>query len=148
MNSVHLKNMLRIKKVHDNAVLPKRANTSDAGYDLSSVDSLVIPPQSTALVSTGIAMAVPPGTYGRVAPRSGLAAKHSIGVGAGVVDSGFRGEVKVVLFNHDKERSFAVHAGDRIAQLILECIQTPEVEVCDDLDETARGSGGFGSTGV
>jgi dUTP pyrophosphatase len=140
--------MLRIKKIHENAVLPRRANSSDAGYDLSSVESIVIPPQSTAVVSTGLAVAVPPGTYGRVAPRSGLAAKHSIGVGAGVVDGGFRGELKVVLFNHDIERSFAVRPGDRIAQLVLECIRTPDVEVCDELDDTTRGSGGFGSTGV
>lgn len=140
--------MLCIKKLHQAAVMPRRANSTDAGYDLSSIESLVIPPQSMALVSTGLAIAVPSGTYGRVAPRSGLAVKHSISVGAGVVDAGYRGEVKVVLFNHHKDCDFVVNPGDRIAQLVLECIQTPEVMECDDLDETERGGDGFGSSGV
>ena len=139
--------MLRVKKLDQNAVIPRRALPSDAGYDLSSTDSTLIPPQSMALVSTGLSIAVPPGTYGRVAPRSGLAVKHSISVGAGVVDGGYRGEVKVVLFNHDAERAFLVNRGDRIAQLVLECIQTPDVLECEDLDDTERGEGGFGSTG-
>ena len=140
--------MLKVKKLGKTAILPKRANDSDAGYDISSDQSLTIPPRSKALVLTGLSISVPPGTYGRVAPRSGLAVNHSIDVGAGVIDAGYRGEVKVLLFNHDPQQSFKINRGDRIAQLILECIQTPDVVECDDLDETERGSGGFGSTGV
>jgi dUTP pyrophosphatase len=141
--------MLYVKKVHSDAQIPRRANVTDAGYDLSSVETLVIPPASMAIVSTGLVITVPHGTYGRIAPRSGLAVKHSICVGAGVVDQGYRGEVKVVLFNHHKYREFRIHPGDRIAQLVLECIQTPPVIESDVLnDVTDRGSAGFGSTGV
>lgn len=139
--------ILKVKKLDEKAVIPRRANVSDAGYDLSSIESLVIPPRSMRLVSTGLAVEVPPGSYGRVAPRSGLAVKQCIDVGAGVIDAGYRGEVKVVLFNHDAQRDFKIEVGDRIAQLILECIRTPDVMECEELNETARGSGGFGSTG-
>lgn len=138
--------MLRIQRLHPLAVLPRRATDDAAGYDLTTIQSCDIRPGETAILSTGLAMAVPRGTYGRIAPRSGLAAKYSLGVGAGVVDGGYRGEVKVVLYNHGKE---TVHlaTGDRIAQLVLEKIMCPEVVECDTLDATARGVGGFGSTG-
>ena len=139
--------MLRVQKIHPAARIPRRETPDAAGYDLASVEAVEIPPHGTAIISTGLAMAVPDGTYGRIAPRSGLAAKHSIGVGAGVVDGGYRGEVKVVLFNHGNQR-FTVQPGDRIAQLILERIAVPDVVACDALDETERGHGGFGSTGV
>jgi deoxyuridine 5'-triphosphate nucleotidohydrolase len=99
------------------------------------------------MLKTDIAIAVPLGTYGRVAPRSGLALKHGIDVGAGVIDEDYRGNVGVILFNHS-DVDFIVAAGDRVAQLILEKIETPDVEVVDDLSETVRGGGGFGSTGV
>lgn len=99
------------------------------------------------MVPTGLALACPPGTYARVAPRSGLAVKHFIDTGAGVVDEDYRGEVGVVLFNH-ADTDFQVKAGDRVAQLILERIATPPVAEVDDLDATDRGAGGYGSTGV
>lgn len=99
-----------------------------------------------ALVSTGISIAVPAGTYGRVAPRSGLASKHSIDVGAGVIDADYRGEVRILLFNFG-DADFHVKAGDRVAQLVLERICTPEVQVVERLEESVRGDGGFGSTG-
>lgn len=137
---------LRVRKIHPEAALPRRETSDAAGYDLASVDGVEIPPHGTAIVATGLAVAVPPGTYGRVAPRSGLAAKHSIGVGAGVIDAGYRGEIKVVLFNHGV-RSFVVRPGDRIAQLILECVMCPPVVEHDTLDQTERGDNGFGSTG-
>lgn len=92
-------------------------------------------------------MAIPSGYYGRVAPRSGLAVKHFIDVGAGVIDEDYRGPLGVVLFNHG-QNDFAVKKGDRIAQLLLEKIATPDIEVVEDLDETERGAGGFGSTGI
>jgi len=97
-------------------------------------------------VPTGISVALPPGCYGRIAPRSGIALKHAIDVGAGVIDSDYRGEVKVLLFNHSDD-AFAVHIGDRIGQLICEqCLIVPIVEV-PELDSTERGAQGFGSTG-
>lgn len=98
-------------------------------------------------MKTDLSIAIPLGTYARVAPRSGLAWKNFIDVGAGVVDYDYRGNVGVILFNHGKE-DFVIKRGDRVAQLILEKIATPDVVEVDDLDETDRGAGGFGSTGV
>ena len=98
-------------------------------------------------METGLAVALPAGTYARIAPRSGLAIRNFINVGVGVVDSDYRGEIKVVLFNHSAE-DFKVQVGDRIAQLILERIETPQVKKVATLDDTNRGAGGFGSTGI
>ncbi|PHT29080.1 Deoxyuridine 5'-triphosphate nucleotidohydrolase [Capsicum baccatum] len=137
----------RVKKLSENAVLPSRASPLSAGYDLSSAVETKVPAKGKALVPTDLSIAVPQGTYARIAPRSGLAWKHSIDVGAGVIDADYRGPVGVVLFNHS-EVDFEVKAGDRIAQLIVQKIVTPDVEEVDDLDSTVRGSGGFGSTGV
>ena len=138
---------LLVKKCRDNAVLPVRKTALAAGYDLSSCEALTIPPKGTALVKTGLIMACPEGTYGRVAPRSGLALKHSIDVGAGVIDADYRGEVGVILFNFGT-KDFEIKEGDRIAQLVLEKIELSEVWEVAELDETVRGEGGFGSTGV
>jgi dUTP pyrophosphatase len=99
------------------------------------------------MVSTGIAIGIPNGTYGRVAPRSGLAAKHGIDVGAGVIDPDYTGEVKVILFNNS-DNDFEIKKGDRIAQLILEKVLTPEIKELGELAKTLRGEGGFGSTGT
>jgi len=112
---------------------------------VSAVD-VMVPNHGKALVATDISLAIPSGYYGRVAPRSGLAVKHFIDVGAGVIDEDYRGPVGVVLFNFG-EKEFEIKKGDRIAQLILEKIITPEVEEVADLDVTKRGEGGFGSTG-
>jgi dUTP pyrophosphatase len=106
-----------------------------------------VQPRDRTVVPTGIAVAVPGGTYGRVAPRSGLAAKSGIDVGAGVVDADYRGELKVVLFNHSDEPLY-VKPGDRIAQLVLERIACASVHEVDDLDATDRSADGFGSTGA
>lgn len=124
-----------------------RANPSDAGIDLRAAEEVYIPPLSRATVSTGLCLEIPEGHYGRVAPRSGLAHRHGIDVLAGVVDSSYRGEVKVVLHNTDKEESFRVSQGDRIAQLIIERHYNLEFVEVEDLSSTERGSGGFGSTG-
>lgn len=137
---------LLVKKLRAEAVVPSRAHATDAGYDLSSVATVIIQPGKRGLVPTGIACAIPHGTYARVAPRSGLAVKHGIQVGAGVVDSAYRGEVCVVLFNHG-EAVFEVKPGDRVAQLILEKIATPPVSEVDELPPGDRGTAGFGSTG-
>ena len=137
----------KVKKLTPSATLPLRASAGAAGYDLSaSVDTLV-PATGKALVKTDLAMAIPEGHYGRIAPRSGLASKHSIDTGAGVIDVDYRGEVKVLLFNH-AQTEFHVKCGDRIAQLIFEKISTPEVREVEDLDASERGAKGFGSTGI
>lgn len=138
---------LRIKKLSENAIPLSRASPLSAGYDLSSAAETKVPARGKALIPTDLSIAVPEGTYARIAPRSGLAWKNSIDVGAGVIDADYRGPVGVILFNHS-DVDFEVKPGDRIAQLIIQKIVTPEVEQVDDLNATVRGSGGFGSTGV
>ncbi|KAL8554960.1 hypothetical protein ACS0TY_002953 [Phlomoides rotata] len=138
---------LLVKRLSEKAILPSRASPLSAGYDLSSAVETKVPARGKALVPTDLSIAVPEGTYARIAPRSGLALKQSIDVGAGVVDADYRGPVGVILFNHS-DVDFEVKHGDRIAQLIIQKIVTPEVTEVDDLDTTVRGSGGFGSTGV
>ncbi|KAK2660515.1 hypothetical protein Ddye_007048 [Dipteronia dyeriana] len=139
--------LLRVKKLSDKAVLPSRGSPLAAGYDLSSATETKVPARGKALVPTDLSIAIPVGTYARVAPRSGLTWKHSIDVGAGVIDADYRGPVGVILFNHS-DVDFEVKVGDRIAQLIIEKIMTPDVLEVEDLDSTVRGEGGFGSTGV
>lgn len=138
---------LLIKKLSPEATTPTRGSAFAAGYDLYASRPTTIPARGKAVVSTDLSIATPEGTYGRVAPRSGLAAKNFIDTGAGVIDADYRGEVKVLLFNHG-EADFAVSKGDRVAQLVLERIYTPEVVVVEDLEESVRGAGGFGSTGA
>ena len=139
---------LYVKKLSEKAVLPKRGSELAAGWDLAAAEATVIPAKGKALVKTDLAIATPVDCYARIAPRSGLAWKKFIDVGAGVVDADYRGNVGVILFNFSDD-DFAVAEGDRIAQLILEKIdlQADLVSV-DDLPETSRGAGGFGSTGV
>jgi len=138
---------LCVKRLTKDAIIPTRGSDASVGYDLYSTDKIIIPSTHRALVGTGVAILMPNGVYGRVAPRSGLAVKHGIQVGAGVVDPDYTGEVMVVLFNHG-DKDFEVKKGDRIAQLILEKCETPRVEEIGVLEETDRGSGGFGSTGA
>ncbi|KAJ9513347.1 hypothetical protein QJQ45_001387 [Haematococcus lacustris] len=138
---------LRVKKLSEFAIIPTRGSAGAAGYDLSCAHDCVIPARGKELVKTDISIKLPRGTYGRVAPRSGLAVKKFIDTGAGVIDEDYRGPVGVLLFNHS-DQDFAVSRGDRIAQLIVERIATPDVLEVDDLDETLRGAGGFGSTGI
>lgn len=138
---------LKIVRLEPEAKIPVRSNPTDAGADLFSTESVMIHPGERKTVGTGIAMEIPEGFYGRVAPRSGLASKHGVDVLAGVVDSSYRGEVKVVLLNTDKHNTFHVEKGDRIAQLIIEShFNLPFLE-CDSLADSSRGAGGFGSTG-
>ncbi len=138
---------LQVKKLRPEAVLPSRGSEWSAGYDLSSAETVTIAPGSRAVVKTALSIACPAGTYGRVAPRSGLTVMHGIHVGAGVVDADYRGEVGVVLFNLG-QGDFHIKPGDRIAQLILEQIVMVPVEEVVELDQTVRGDGGFGSTGI
>lgn len=117
---------LYVTKLCPEAQLPKRASQSAAGYDLCSSVECVVPAHGKALVPTGLSIAVPPGTYGRVAPRSGLAHKNFIDVGAGVVDEDYRGPLGIILFNFS-DVDFVIKVGDRVAQLVLEKIATPDV---------------------
>lgn len=138
---------LRVKLLNEHAKLPVRGSAGAAGYDLASCESVVVPAGERRIIKTGVSVAVPPGTYGRVAPRSGLAVRQGIDVLAGVIDEDYRGELAVILLNTG-DAPFEVSPGDRVAQLVLERIVTPDTVVVDDLDETARGAAGFGSTGV
>lgn len=139
---------LEVKKLVPEAVLPSRATEGSVGYDLCSIeDDVIMPNGGKACIATGIAVGIPAGYYGRIAPRSGLAVKFGIDVGAGVIDPDYTGEVRVVLFNHGKEELY-VQKGYRIAQLILEKVLTPEVVEVNELSQTERGDGGFGSSGV
>ena len=140
---------LPFKRIHPDAVLPAYAHPSDAGMDLRSVDELVIPPGGRALVHTGLVMALPPLYEAQVRPRSGLALKHGVTVlnAPGTVDSGYRGEVGVILANFG-DVDFPVKKGDKIAQLVIAPVLQPEAMETEVIDETDRGTGGFGSTGV
>ncbi len=138
--------IIRFKQLDSRAVLPRRGSALAAGLDLCSIEDVEIPAKQRAVARTGLAVAIPPGFYGRVAPRSGLAVKQGLDVLAGVIDSDYRGEICCVLYNTSDE-VIALAAGTKICQLILETIITPEAEWVADLDETARGAAGFGSTG-
>ena len=139
-------NTLRFKQLDPRAVLPKRGSALAAGLDVCSIEDLRIEPKQRVIARTGLAVAIPPGFYGRVAPRSGLAAKSGLDVLAGVIDSDYRGEICCLLYNTGDE-AIALPAGSKICQLIVEQIITPDATWASDLDETARGAGGFGSTG-
>lgn len=139
--------VLQVKRLTEFATIPKRGSPLAAGFDLSAAYDIVVPAGGKAIAKTDLAMKIPTTCYGRIAPRSGLAWKKHIDVGAGVIDADYRGNVGVVLFNHSKE-DLNVKRGDRVAQLVLERVSlAPCVEV-DSLDDTVRGAGGFGSTGV
>jgi dUTP pyrophosphatase len=151
--------VLKVKKMHRDSLLPTRGSDKAAGYDVYAYvpdetfddgtvikKEIVIDPKQRKLVGTGLMVIVPEGHYGRVAPRSGLAVKKCVDVAAGVVDEDYRGELKVVLVNNGNY-PFVVRTGDKIAQLICERISYPSIEQIETVDETKRGTGGFGSTG-
>ncbi len=137
---------LEFRKLHPAAKLPTRGSRFAAGLDLSSIDNQTIRAHEHAIVRTGLAVAVPHGFYGRVAPRSGLATKHGLDVLAGVIDSDYRGEILCALINHGDE-PIEIAAGMRIAQLLIEAIVMPDPCWSEDLNETTRNDDGFGSTG-
>lgn len=142
---------LKLKRLRPSATLPKNATCGSAGYDLcADLDTpVVIAPGACEMISTGLAMQIGRGCAGFVFARSGLGLKHGIVPGncVGVIDSDYRGEVMVGLRNHS-DTPFTVNSGDRIAQLVLLEVRTPEIVECESLDDTARGAGGFGSTGT
>jgi len=137
---------IKIKRMFPEAKLPTRANDSDAGYDLYSTESMPLVPSNRQAVCTGICVEIPKGYYGRIAPRSGLALKAGIDVLGGVIDSGYRNEVKVILINFG-EGLVSIEEGDRVAQLIIEKCEDVEWEEVINLDSTERGESGFGSSG-
>ena len=139
-----------VKKLNSKAQLPKYKTSGSSGMDLMALieNPIKIKPQESALIATGISIAIPEGTEVQIRPRSGLAAKSSIGVlnTPGTIDSDYRGEIKIILFNHGKEE-FTINNNDRVAQMVLMPILKTEFEEVEDLPETLRGSEGFGSTG-
>jgi dUTP pyrophosphatase len=138
---------LIVQKHSPLAQLPKRGTEFAAGYDLFSVAEVDIGPNESECINTGISIALPPGTYGRIAPRSGLAVRNWINVHGGVIDEDYRGILQVLLFNHGQKK-YHVSIGDRIAQLIVTPVLYPKVLEQGDLEKTSRGSSGFGSTGL
>lgn len=139
--------VLRFVRLTSNAFAPVKGSYGAAGFDLKSAYTCIVPARGKAVVMTDIKIELPSGCYGRVAPRSGLAANHSIDVGAGVIDEDYRGNLGVILFNHS-DVDFAVTKGDRIAQIICERIFYPVLLECKDLKDTERGDKGLGSTGI
>ena len=140
---------LPVQRLTDAARVPTRAHDGDAGMDLYAAEAARLEPGARASVGTGIAVAIPDGHAGLVLPRSGLAARHGISVvnAPGLVDSGYRGEVRVLLLNTDRDAAFDVEVGDRIAQLLVTPYASDEPVEVSDLEQTARGAGGFGSSG-
>ena len=141
---------VRVQRLDPELPLPRQQHTDDAGYDLHARDDVVIAPNGgRALVPTGLAIAIPSGYAGFVLPRSGLALKHGVTClnAPGLIDSLYRGEVKVLLVNTDPAEEFAVHRGDRIAQLVIQKVEYVEWEAVESLDSTTRDAFGFGSTG-
>ena len=126
--------------------IPQYAHAGDAGADITASEKIAIPPRERTLVSTGVRLEIPEGYVGLIWPRSGLAVKKGIDCGAGVIDSHYRGEVKVLLFNHS-ENEFQIEPGDRIAQILIQKVERVEFPPVDQLNETARSDAGFGSTG-
>ena len=140
---------LAFRRLSDDARAPTRAHDGDAGFDLYAAEAARLDPGARASVGTGIAVAIPDGHAGLVLPRSGLAARHGIALvnAPGLIDAGYRGEVRVLLLNTDADEPFEVTPGDRIAQLMVTPFAAPELVELEELDETVRGAGGFGSSG-
>jgi dUTP pyrophosphatase len=145
-----LKVKVKVKRLDPGLPLPRFAHPGDAGVDLYSTVDLVIKPGMRQIVPTGISISLPRGWAAFVQPRSGLAAKYGITIvnTPGLIDSGYRGEIKVILLNTDRENSFEIKRGDKIAQMVVQQVAEVEWEEVDELDPTSRGTGGFGSTGI
>jgi len=140
---------IQITRLRDDAVLPARAYVGDAGLDLAACEQHQLGPGERALVGTGLAVAIPEGHAGLVAPRSGLAVEHGITImnAPGIVDSGYRGELRVILHNTDRQETFVVEPGMRIAQLLVVPVPEASLREVDELPASERGEGGFGSSG-
>jgi dUTP pyrophosphatase len=141
---------LRVLRLDERATMPTRAYEADAGLDLYALEEVALGPGERATARTGIAVEIPDGQAGLVLPRSGLAARHGIALvnAPGLIDAGYRGELQVLLLNTDRQTRVALAAGERIAQLVLVRVETPEVVEVDALAASQRGGGGFGSSGA
>jgi dUTP pyrophosphatase len=139
---------LGVRRLHENAVVPDRAYEGDAGLDLAACERHELGPGERAVVGTGLAVEIPAGYAGFVQPRSGLAAKHGITIlnSPGLVDSGYRGEVRIILLNTDQAETFVVEPGMRIAQLVVQAVEAVELDEVGELAESERGARGFGSS--
>lgn len=141
--------ILPVKRLTETAMLPTRAHPEDAGLDLYADEGAVVDfTGGRALVDTGLSIAIPPGYVGLIWPRSGLAAKYGISVDAGVIDSGYRGPVKVLITNGSDDNHYEIQRGDKIAQLLIQPVLLIRAVEVDALDDTERNGGGFGSTGL
>lgn len=142
--------VLPIKRLDPSVELPRYAYCGDAGLDIRSNEDIVLKPYERAMVSTGLAIAIPDGYAGFMQPRSGLAAKQGLTVlnTPGLIDAHYRGELKIIIINLDNEHSVSIHKGDRIAQLVIQAVPQVELNEVDDLGDSDRGQGGFGSSGV
>lgn len=138
---------IAVKKLDPTAVIPTKANGYDAGYDLYAIEDLEIGPVNQKLVKTGISMAIPKGYVGLIWPRSGLAYKHGLDVFAGVIDAGYRGDIGVILYNSKPNQHYKIKKGERIAQILFQKVEGFDLVEVDDLDDSQRGTGGFGSSG-
>jgi dUTP pyrophosphatase len=139
---------INVKKLTENATIPTQGTKFAAGYDLYAAEDAVVVCGTRKLIKTNISMEITPGYYGRIAPRSGLAYKSGIDVLAGVIDSDYRGDIGVILYNTDKNIDFEIKKGDRIAQIIFEACYSATLNTVENLDNTLRQGGGYGSTGV
>jgi dUTP pyrophosphatase len=139
---------INVKKLSETAKIPTQGSSLAAGYDLYAAHDEVVMPNERKLIKTNISVAIPEGYYGRIAPRSGLAFKNGIDVLAGVIDSDYRGDIGVILYNTDKNNTFYIKTGDRIAQIIIEDYYVANWETVNELDSTNREAKGFGSTGT
>lgn len=142
--------IIRCTQKYSDLPLPTYAHFADAGADLVSAESITLAPGMRAAISTGLSIEIPNGYVGLVHPRSGLAIKHGISMvnTPGTIDAGYRGEIKVLLINHDPSVAFEISRGDRIAQLVIQKVEHAKFVLADSLDESVRGEGGFGSTGI
>jgi len=139
---------IQIKKLSDQAKIPTQGSKYAAGYDLYAAEEVLVNTMGRKLVKTNISISVPEGYYGRIAPRSGLAYKNGIDVLAGVIDSDYRGDIGVILFNSDHNLDFQVNVGDRIAQIIIEKCHSVNWDTVENLEASVRSEKGFGSSGV
>ncbi|MBT3836208.1 dUTP diphosphatase [Candidatus Woesearchaeota archaeon] len=138
---------IKIKKLHQDAVVPKYPKEHDAGMDFYASESLVLQPGERRLVPTGISMAIPQGFVGLIWDKSGIATKHGLKTMAGVIDAGYRGEIRILVHNLSNEE-YVVEKGNKVAQMLIQSVEQREVMEVSELDETDRGEGGFGSTGI
>lgn len=141
--------IIKVKRVKDNAIIPSYAHKGDAGVDLHSTEDYLVDSGQRVLVSTGLQIAIPMGYEAQVRPRSGLALKHGISIvnTPGTIDAGYRGDIGIILINHGKER-FEIKKGQKIAQMVFAKVEEVKFEEADKLDDTSRGTGGFGSTSL